>query len=298
MWLIPCWPCYVRSPVVVAQFLVTEGTYSHDDGPRRVGRTGSASPAPTRRRVGAIKPSLVPADVRFALDRGEIETANLMEQIAIDLEELTRQRLPEAFEKGLSSMPFKTRMLTAARRLSATIEPGDVRRRVENECDTVRSIGALAVGLDGSSGTLRRLERLRSFADDEHFGVREWAWIGLREERGPEVVELLGDLTRWTTADSPNVRRFASEITRPSGVWTPHLKTLHADPSLADELLDSLSCDASRYVQLSVGNWMNDLRNTAPSFVRNRCTRWLSEHPNDKGTRAICNRALRRIGIE
>lgn len=252
----------------------------------------SASPT----RVGARTPAGVPPEVRRLLECGELSTANFMEQIALDLDVLLRSELP-GVGKGpsLSHLPLKARLRCAAARLAAVVQPSQIFRSVELKCDTVRAIGALAIGTNPSIEPAARLTLLEPFADDPHFAVREWAWIGLRDELGDSVVDLLPDLTRWSHAEAARLRRFASEITRPRGVWSRHLRALRVEPALAVDLLTPLANDPDRYVQTSVGNWLNDASRDHPEWVRSTCQSWLAQTSATPATSWICRHGQRSL---
>ncbi|WP_286710526.1 MULTISPECIES: hypothetical protein [Sphingobacterium] len=61
-------------------------------------------------------------------------------------------------------------------------------------------------------------------------------------------------LSLWAMEKDENVRRFATESTRPRGVWCKHIDRLKQEPSLALPILEPLKSDPSKYVRDSVAN--------------------------------------------
>jgi 3-methyladenine DNA glycosylase AlkC len=122
---------------------------------------------------------------------------------------------------------------------------------------------------------------MRPLADDPHFGVREWAWLALRADIVAAPLQALEYLQPWTQEASPYLRRFACEALRPRGVWATHVALFKQHPEHALPLLEALADDPERYVQDSVGNWLNDAGKTQPQWLRALCARWQYEHHSD-----------------
>jgi 3-methyladenine DNA glycosylase AlkC len=140
-----------------------------------------------------------------------------------------------------------------------------------------------------------QLHAVRRFAADPHFGVREMAWMAVRDATIASLDEALALLQPWALDPDPNIRRFASELTRPRGVWCAQIERLKAEPWVALPLLEPLRADPSRYVQNSVANWLNDASRTRPEWVEDTCARWLDENKGVPQTAYIARRALRTL---
>ena len=135
---------------------------------------------------------------------------------------------------------------------------------------------------------------MRPLADDPHFGVREWAWLALRSDIVAGPLEALALLQPWTQQPSPHLRRFACEALRPRGVWATHIALFKQQPEHVLPLLETLADDPERYVQDSVGNWLNDAGKSQPDWVRTVCTRWQSTR-DSVANAYIRKRALRSL---
>lgn len=266
-------PAYIAA----AHFAVTLGALNRKGinvATRIRGAQTSIAPSYEHRR-GARHPSLVPPSVLAALHEGA-ESVNFMEQIALDQGELLARHYPSLASRAdiVRHPKLVTRMRLAADLLLGTRGSDWPTEAANHISDTVRGWGAMAVGLAPNLPLEERLEAVRLYADDHHFGVREWAWLGVRQHIVSEPERALKYLVSWTDDPSERIRRFASESTRPIGVWSPHLPLLKAEPWRGQPLLDALRHDGHSYVQDSVANWLNDASKSQPHWVSTTCRSW------------------------
>ena len=254
-------------------------------------------PDPTP-RTGACRRTDVDADLLARLTSGACETRTLVEMLVLDHAAVMRACVPEAGAAAAEALAAHSaegivaRMRAGGAELLARYGP-DATRWVGHRSDVVRGWGAYVVGLTPGLSLARRLAAIRPFADDPNPGVREWAWMAVRPALADQIEDAVASLTRWTSATSPNLRRFASEVTRPRGVWCAHLPRLVREPTLALPILDALRADRVKYVQDSVANWLNDAGKAQPAWVRQLVAEWRTGRPivSDR----IATRALRNL---
>ncbi|OQX06166.1 MAG: DNA alkylation repair protein [Desulfobulbaceae bacterium A2] len=251
-------------------------------------------------RTGArSRADIAPARLE-ALNRGEVATTTLVECLAMDHAELLRAVVPELPDSavaelaGLAGAGITRRMAAAAELLLAHLGEGGSGRLTGHPADTARGWAAFMIGRLPDLSLAQRLALVRPLADDPHFGVREWAWLGLRPHIAADIRAAIALLSPWTAEASPNLRRFAVESTRPRGVWATHIAVLKQEPALGLPLLEPLRADPATYVQDSVANWLNDAAKDQPNWVRQLCARWQAESPLPV-TRRLCGRAVRSL---
>ncbi|ROH90060.1 DNA alkylation repair protein [Chryseobacterium cucumeris] len=263
----------------------------------------------TEKRKGARSIKDIPTDILEQLNRGEIETANLTEWLAVDqrllLENLLLQNDRTEYMTPVLENVNQLKKQTV-NTINETIGIGLLNLAVKNKdnefllklsvhpADLVRCWAAYTIGRNNDLQLKEKLNKIQPFASDSHFGVREICWMTVRPDISKNLDESLSILTKWTAHDNENVRRFASESTRPRGVWCEHIDALKQNPGLGLEILESLRSDSSRYVQDSVGNWLNDASKSQPEFVVEICDEWLRESPT-KETQYIVKKALRTL---
>lgn len=248
-----------------------------------------------QRRIGARSPKLVSAELKAKLEAGE-PSVNHMEQMAMDMGRLLEIAFPALTAEAprLRASGFVSRMREGGRVLFDAWGQDAPARAQSHPSDTVRGWGAMAVACDPERSMANRLAALRPFANDAHFAVREWAWLALRPAVIADPGQALHLLAPWTAEYSPWLRRFASEATRPRGVWSTHVPELKRRPEEAEILLTGLRADTSDYVQDSVANWLNDASRTRPDWVRRVCSEWLAADPS-AATARICLRGQRTL---
>jgi 3-methyladenine DNA glycosylase AlkC len=235
---------------------------------------------------------------RLAQLNSGAEARTLTECLAVDFAALMSQVFPKMGDEILAqmrqaaSLGISRRMSVAARLIEKRIGLSAMETLAQHSSDTARGWGCFIIGAVEKMDLAQRLDAIRRYADDAHFGVREWAWLAVRPHLAAELEQAIARLADWTLDSSERIRRFASESIRPRGVWCTHIAALRQKPELALAVLEALRADPSSYVQDSVGNWLNDASKDQPAWVKSLCARWSSESPT-LATARICRRALR-----
>lgn len=247
-------------------------------------------------RKGASSPKDVPSDVLEMINSGNIPTVNLGESLAVD----NRMLLKNICDDNKISLDIsglsETKMMSVYReiaRLLLTLNEKDFAVFAAHISDVPRCWACLSVGYRKVPFAVK-LEMIKPFADDVHMGVREMAWMALRDDIAADIPYAVELLTEWTASESPYIRRCASEATRPRGVWCAHISRLKESPEIALPILEPLRSDSHKYVQDSVANWLNDASKSCPEWVVELTDRWKRESPT-KETAKICKRALRTL---
>ncbi|SHF80653.1 DNA alkylation repair protein [Dysgonomonas macrotermitis] len=259
--------------------------------------------APTRK--GARSQKDIPQDILNQLNKGLIESVNLTEWLAIDqiilIHNILQPDYATACEESINGLKNKT--VTHNIRtigevlLRKTISENDDRlfgKLSPHPSDMARCWAAYIVGLNECITVEEKLERIKPFAADTHFGVREIAWMAIRHETEKHIEKVIRIFTGWAVNSDDNIRRFSCEAIRPNGVWCKHIDRLKTEPELALPILEKLNSDPSKYVQDSVANWLNDASKSKPDFVKNLCRKWAAESTS-KSTSYIIKRALRTV---
>lgn len=81
-------------------------------------------------------------------------------------------------------------------------------------------------------------------------------------------------LGEWARSTDPDLRRLASEGTRPRLPWGGKVASLLDDPAPAIALLDLLYDDPDEVVRRSVANHVNDIARDDPDLALTTVTRW------------------------
>ncbi|MDR7383921.1 DNA alkylation repair protein [Promicromonospora iranensis] len=103
----------------------------------------------------------------------------------------------------------------------------------------------------------------------------------------------LGIATTWSQSDDADVRRLASEGTRPYLPWAVRVPQILARQGVTVPVLDALYRDESEYVRRSVANHLNDLSRDHPELVVATAGRWLAEPAAT--TQGLVRHALRTL---
>jgi 3-methyladenine DNA glycosylase AlkC len=261
------------------------------------------------KRTGARSIKDISPDIMLQLNSGQIQSANLVEWLAVDqkilletmLSACKRTHYLTSILQGISALkkPTITTINEAIgvgflHQISANNDTELLPIMTHHNADAVRCWATYVIGKNPKLSIAEMLHNIQPFAADKHFGVREIAWMAVRPFMTKHLSESLNILASWTSSEDENIRRFASESTRPRGVWCAHIEILKENPALALPILEPLKADKSKYVQDSVGNWLNDASKTQPQFVVDICEKWGQESPT-KETNYIIKKALRSI---
>lgn len=262
-------------------------------------------------RKGARKASSIPEEVRTLLNQGKIESVNLTEWLAVNHIYLLEAVLPniglghklksvisemkkQKVESGMKAIRLTGELLYQAINEENEKKRKDTIGKLSNhQSDSVRCWASF-MNKDPNITLAEKLAYIYPFAADHHFGVREIAWMAIREDLSIRLDKSIELLTEWAESFDENIRRFSIEAIRPRGVWAKHIEALKQEPSKALPILNLLKSDPSKYVQDSVGNWLNDASKSQPDFVIEICDIW-SQESDTKATAKIIKKAKRTI---
>lgn len=261
------------------------------------------------KRKGARSTKDIPADILQQLNEGEIETANLVEWLAVDQKLLLKNLLNQHQRTDyLNTILVKIDQLQkqTVNTINEAIGTELFLQATQNNdkeflsimsnhrADLVRCWATYTIGKNESLDITETLTQIQPFAVDKHFGVREICWMAVRLKIAQNLYKSIEILSGWTTNEDDNIRRFTTESTRPRGVWCEHIEALKQNPELGLPILEPLKSDKAKYVQDSVANWLNDASKTQPEFVKELCKRWETES-DTRETRYITKKALRTL---
>lgn len=262
-------------------------------------------------RKGARKLEDIPEEVLELLNLGKIETVNLSEWLAIDHVKLIKSNFPalgiadeviQSLEQKMIDQKKPSAMntikLVGAGLYQHYINRQDYTPLLDtlgtHLADSIRCYAPYLISLNEQLNVEEKLIQSEKLVADPHFGVREVVWMALRPSIDKNLASAILFLSNWAENPDENIRRFTSEVSRPRGVWCKHIEALKEKPALALAILEKLKADPSKYVQDSVGNWLNDASKSQPDFVIALCERWKAESPV-KATEKIIKRARRTI---
>jgi len=127
----------------------------------------------------------------------------------------------------------------------------------------------------------------------QHF-TSEWAVRPFIKKYPQQTMMFLLDCAK---SDNVDIRRWASEGTRPRVPWGEQLPAFIQDPSGTREILEVLKFDAELYVRKSVANHLNDITKDNPDYVIELLNDWKQQAtPADiKNLTWVIKHALRSL---
>jgi len=263
-------------------------------------------PAHIKNRKGVRSFADLDPEVIEYLNNGIIETANLMEWLAADqlailkvvLKELKKEQWYDTFYEAVNAQKkptanSNTRVIGQTfAQLTNDIEILDY--IATHVSDIPRCWAAFAHILVETSDTSILLKKIKPFAADLHFGVREVAIFATKDLLIEDLDTSILILSEWTSSLDENIRRFAGEALRPLGVWVKKIAALQKFPEKGLSIIEPLKSDSSKYVRDTVGNWLNDASKSQPEWVTALCKEWEKASPT-KETNYIIKKAMRTI---
>ncbi len=263
-----------------------------------------------RNRKGARKTSDIPPKVLKLLNQGEIPTVNLTEWLAVNQIKLIESTFPKIglkdSLKGIKraiSLQKKSSTMSAIKVIGLQlyancVESKSLSKTIKSlsihQSDILRCYATYLIAFNSDLNIVEKLHKSKNLIADKHFGVREIVWMALRPEIEKNLIQSIDYLSGLANESDENLRRFALESIRPRGVWCKHLERLKENPELALPILEKLKSDKSKYVQASVGNWLNDASKSMPQFVIRLCEKWKTESLSTE-TEKIIKRSMRTI---
>ncbi|WP_010177947.1 DNA alkylation repair protein [Aquimarina agarilytica] len=252
------------------------------------------------RSLRDINPEVIPY-----LNKGLIETKNLMEWLAVDqlkllklvLVDLKRSDWYTNFEIAVNAQKKPTAnsntKIIGEVLGTMTKDLALYNKLQKHSSDLVRCWSCWAQSMHYNTvATL--LKGLQMYAADTHFGVREVVIFATKERIIADLDTSIDILAKWTASSDENIRRFSVEVLRPVGVWTKKIAAFQENPEKALSVLNALKSDESKYVQDAVGNWLNDASKTQPNWVMDLCKQWEKDSPT-KATIYIIKRGMRTL---
>jgi len=256
-------------------------------------------------RKGARSLKDIQPEVIEYLNKGLVETKNLMEWLATDqlgllklvLKDLGKESWYSDVETAVNVQKKPTansNTKAIGHTLGVLTSDASVYNTLKTHTsDLVRcwSCWAESIHYDAIP---KLIQAMKPYAADSHFGVREVVIFATKERMITDVDSAVAILSRWTADEDENIRRFAVEALRPVGVWTKKISEFQENPEKGISLLNPLKSDPSKYVRDSVGNWLNDASKSQPEWVKSICARWEKASPT-KETAYIIKKGLRTI---
>ena len=132
-----------------------------------------------------------------------------------------------------------------------------------DKSDVLQGVAIFLMAEYGKGHPSQAFEFFEEIADAEDWVVREVAQGGFRRVIGPNKAVVFPWLRKMATAESPNLRRFASETLRP----VVENKWLYREPETSLSVLRLLFREAHPYPRTSVGNNLSDLSRRLPELI-------------------------------